>query len=188
MKERGPWRTIKEEERYATPWISVSHHEVIDPSGTPGIYGVIHFKNLAVGIIPLDAEMNTWIVGQFRYPIKAYSWEIPEGGGKRDLPPLVSAQRELHEEAGIVARTWTEILQMDLSNSASDEVAILYLAQDLEFHEPEPDHNEELVLRKLPFNELLGMVLRGEARDSLTVAAVLKVEYLRVNGLLPGQK
>ncbi|MBL0127500.1 MAG: NUDIX hydrolase [Flavobacteriales bacterium] len=188
MEDRGPWKTLKEEERYATPWISVSHHEVIDPSGTPGIYGVIHFKNLAVGVIPLDAEMNTWIVGQYRYPIKAYSWEIPEGGGKRDLPPLVSAQRELREEAGIIAGIWTEILQMDLSNSASDEVAILYLAQDLEFHEPEPDHNEELVLSKLPFSELLGMVLRGEARDSLTVAAVLKVEYMREHGLLPGQK
>lgn len=184
MEERGPWKTIRAEERYATPWISVSHHDVIDPSGAPGIYGVIHFKNIAVGIVPLDEELNTWIIGQYRYPIKAYSWEIPEGGGKRDLPPIESAKRELREEAGITASHWTEVLQMDLSNSASDEEAIIYVAQGLEHHEPMPDHNEELALRKLPFSELFGMVMRGEVRDSLTVAAVMKVQLMLAEGSL----
>ncbi len=188
MEERGPWKTIRAEERYATPWISVSHHDVVDPSGAQGIYGVIHFKNIAVGIVPLDDQLNTWIVGQYRYPIRAYSWEIPEGGGKRDVPPLESAMRELREEVGIVAQRWTELLHMDLSNSASDEEAIIYLAQGLEFHEPEPDHNEELAMRKLPFSELYGMVMRGEVRDSLTVAAVLKVQLLLAQGLIPDQK
>ena len=188
MEERGPWRTIRAEERYDTPWISVSHHDVIDPSGAQGIYGVIHFKNIAVGIVPLDDELNTWIIGQYRYPIKAYSWEIPEGGGKRELPPLESAKRELREEAGITAGRWTEVLQMDLSNSASDEEAIIYVAQGLEHHEPMPDHNEELVLRKLPFSELYGMVMRGEVRDSLTVAAVMKVKLMISEGSLPVQK
>jgi 8-oxo-dGTP pyrophosphatase MutT (NUDIX family) len=185
MQQRGPWKTLSVEERYSTPWISVSHHEIIDPSGRPGIYGVVHFKNLAVGIIPLDAEGNTWIVGQHRYPIDAYSWEIIEGGGARDRPPLESAQRELREEAGIVAEHWTEVLQMDLSNSASDEVAIIYVAQGLSFHAPEPDHNEQLELRKVPFAELVQMVLRGELRDSLTVAGVLKVDRLLREGALP---
>lgn len=184
MQQRGPWKTLSAEERYSTPWISVSHHEIIDPSGRPGIYGVVHFKNLAVGIIPLDADGNTWIVGQHRYPIDAYSWEIIEGGGARDRPPLESAQRELREEAGIVAEHWTEVLQMDLSNSASDEVAIIYVAQGLSFHAPEPDHNEELALRKLPFAAVVEMVLRGELRDSLTVAGVLKVDRMLREGTL----
>jgi ADP-ribose pyrophosphatase len=184
VEERGPWKTLSIEERYATPWISVSHHEVIDPSGTDGIYGVIHFKNIAVGVVPLDEEGNTWIIGQYRYPIRAYSWEIPEGGGRRDQPPLESARRELREEAGIVAERWTPLLEMDLSNSASDEHAVIYVAQDLTFHEPEPDHNEDLALRKVPFNELYRMVMQGEVRDSLTVAAVLKVKLLLNEGAL----
>lgn len=188
MEERGPWKTVSIEERYATPWIAVSHHEVIDPSGAPGIYGVIHFKNLAVGIIPLDEDLNTWIVGQYRYPIQAYSWEIPEGGGRRDLPPVESAKRELREEVGIVAGTWTEVLRMDLSNSASDEEAVIFVAQDLNFHAPEPDHNEELAMRKVPFRELFDRVMSGELRDSLTVAAVLKVQRMLDDGLLRAQK
>lgn len=188
MQERGPWKTLSTEERYSTPWITVTHHDVIDPSGAPGIYGVVHFRNLAVGVVPLDGELNTWIVGQYRYPIEAYSWEIPEGGGKRDRPALESAERELREEVGIVAGTWTEVLRMHLSNSASDEEAIIFLAQDLEFHEPEPDPNEQLEMRKVPFAELYAMVARGEITDSLTVAAVLKIQLMLVEGTLPGQK
>lgn len=182
MEKRGPWTTLSEELRYETPWIAVSHHDVIDPGGRQGIYGVVHFKNLAIGIVPLDHELNTWIVGQYRYPVKAYSWEIPEGGGRRDLPPLESARRELREEAGIVAGRWSELLRMDLSNSASDEHAIIYIAQDLTFHPPQPDHDEELTLRKVPFAELLRMVMTGEVTDSLTVAAVLKVQVLLLQG------
>jgi len=188
MEERGPWKTLSIEERYATPWISVSHHEVIDPSGAPGIYGVVHFKNIAVGVVPLDEGLNTWIVGQYRYPIKAYSWEIPEGGGQRDRPALESAKRELREEVGIEAREWIEVLHMDLSNSASDEEAIIYVARDLAFHPPEPDHNEELVMRKIPFEELYAMVVKGDVRDSLTVAAVMKVKLMLLDGSLGVQK
>lgn len=184
MIQRGPWKTLKEEERYRSPWIAVSQHEVIDPSGRPGIYGVIHFVNLAIGVVPLDDDLNTWIVGQYRYPIQAYSWEIPEGGGRRDVPPLDSAKRELREEAGIAARRWREVLRMDLSNSASDEHAIIYVAQGLTFHDPEPDHDEELSLRKLPFEELYDMVRRGDVRDSLTVAAVMKVKLMLLEGAL----
>ncbi len=184
LEIRGPWRTLSIEERYATPWIGVSHHEVIDPSGGRGIYGVIHFKNVAVGIIPLDDELNTWIVGQYRYPIKAYSWEIPEGGGARDVPPIDSARRELREEVGIEAAHWTEVLRMDLSNSASDEEAIIFVAQGLTFHHPEPEATEDLSVRKLPFRELFEAVMRGDMRDSLTVAAVLKVQRMLEVGTL----
>jgi ADP-ribose pyrophosphatase len=184
MIERGPWKTLKEEQVYETPWIAVTHHDVLDPSGRQGIYGTIHFKNIAVGIVPLDDDLNTWIVGQYRYPIQTYSWEIPEGGGKRDLPPIESAKRELREEVGIEAERWTELLHMDLSNSASDEQAILFVAQGLTFHPPAPDHDEELQQRRLPFAELFAMVMRGEVRDSLTVAAVMKVQLLLLEGRL----
>lgn len=187
MTKRGPWTTLKEEMRYETPWIAVSHHDVIDPGGREGIYGVVHFKNVALGVVPLDADGNTWIVGQYRYPIQAYSWEIPEGGGKRHIPPIESAKRELREEAGIEAEHWTEVLRMDLSNSASDEHAVIYVAQGLTFHAPQPDPDEQLELRKLPFEELYGMVLRGEVRDSLTVAAVLKVKLMLLDGTLQKQ-
>ncbi|MFZ1664685.1 MAG: NUDIX hydrolase [Flavobacteriales bacterium] len=186
MKKRGPWTTLSEKLAYETPWISVAHHEVIDPGGKQGVYGVIHFKNLAVGVIPLDEDMNTWIVGQYRYPMESYSWEMPEGGGDRNIPARESAKRELREEVGIEADQWTEILQMDLSNSASDEQAIIFVAQGLTFHAPEPDHDEELEQRKLPFAELYAMVQRGEVRDSLTVAAVLKVQLLVLEGALVG--
>ncbi len=175
---------MKEEVRYETPWIRITHHDIIDPSGREGIYGTIHFKNLAIGVVPLDEDLNTWIVGQYRYPIEAYSWEIPEGGGRRDIPPIESAKRELREEAGIEADHWQEILRMDLSNSASDEHAILYVAQGLTFHRPQPDHDEELELKKLPFEELYGMVVRGEVLDSLTIAAVLKVKIMLLDGSL----
>lgn len=184
MKKRGPWTTLSERPAYETPWIAVTHHEVIDPGGKQGVYGVIHFKNLAVGVLPLDEEMNTWIVGQYRYPMEAYSWEIPEGGGDRDIDPLDSAKRELREETGIVAERWTRILEMDLSNSASDEQAILFVAQGLTHHAPQPDHDEELEQRKLPFAELYDMVVRGEVRDSLTVAAVLKVKLMMLEKTL----
>ncbi|HQV40251.1 MAG: NUDIX hydrolase [Flavobacteriales bacterium] len=184
MKKRGPWTTLSETPAYETPWISVAHHEVIDPGGKQGVYGVIHFKNLAVGVIPLDDEMNTWIVGQYRYPMEAYSWEMPEGGGDRNIPAVESAKRELREEVGLEAERFTEILQMDLSNSASDEQAIIFVAQGLTFHAPQPDHDEELKQRKLPFSELYEMVQRGEVRDSLTVAAVLKVQLMLLEGKL----
>ncbi|MDX9751181.1 MAG: NUDIX hydrolase [Flavobacteriales bacterium] len=188
MEKNGPWTTLSKEERYATPWIAVAHHEVIDPAGRPGIYGVVHFRNIAVGIVPLDAHGHTWIVGQHRYPIGRYSWEIPEGGAPRDAPPLESARRELKEETGITAGRWTEILRMDLSNSASDEEAIVYVAQDLAFGEAEPESTEDLTVRKLPFDELHDMVLRGEVRDGITIAAVLKVRLMLDSGTLRLQK
>ncbi len=184
MKKRGPWTTLSERHAYETPWIAVTHHEVIDPGGKQGVYGVIHFKNIAVGVIPLDEALNTWIVGQYRYPLEAYNWEMPEGGGQRGVPAQESAKRELREEVGIEAARWTEILQMDLSNSASDEQAVIFVAQGLTFHAPQPDHDEQLEQRKLPFAELYAMVQRGEVRDSLTVAAVLKVQLMLLEGRL----
>jgi len=178
IEEINPWETKTNEIVYQNNWIEVHHHEVITPTGTDGIYGVVHFKNLAIGIIPLDEHNDTWIVGQYRYPLKKYSWEIPEGGGKLGLDPLVSAQRELLEECGIIAQDWQKILEMDLSNSATDEHAILYVARNLSFTEAEPEETEELTIKKIPFDTLFNMVMNGEIEDAMTIAAVLKLKFM----------
>jgi ADP-ribose pyrophosphatase len=182
-KERiNPWKTLKSEKVYDSPWIGLTKHDVLNPGGSPGTYSVVHFKNLALGILALDKDYNTWIVGQYRYPIDQYSWEIPEGGGKRDVPPIDSAKRELLEETGITAQKWTKIQEMYLSNSASDEYCILYIAQDLTFGEAQPEETEELELKKIHFDELYKMVNEGEIKDSLTVAIVLKAKLMMLEG------
>lgn len=170
------WQTLSSEERYDNPWIKVTEHQVINPGGGKGIYGVVQFKNLAIGIIPVDEQGNIWLVGQYRYPLKQYSWEIPEGGGKHGIDPLDSAKRELLEETGLKAAKWTEIQRMHLSNSVSDELAIIYLAQELTQHEAEPEETEELAVKKVHIDEAYHMVESGEITDSITVAAILKVK------------
>jgi 8-oxo-dGTP pyrophosphatase MutT (NUDIX family) len=145
---------------------------------------VVRFKNLAIGVIPLDEHGGTWLVGQYRYPHAAYSWEIPEGGGRLGVDPLVSAQRELAEEVGLRAKRWDLILEMDLSNSVTDEQCLIYLARDLESCATEPDETEELALRRIPFEELYRGVVSGQYRDSLTVAGVMKLGYLLEHGAL----
>ncbi len=127
----NPWKTLASDVKYENNWIKVTEHQVINPSGGKSIYGEVHFKNFAIGILALDEERNTWLVGQYRYPLKAYSWEIPEGGGQLSTSPEESALRELQEETGLRANKLTEIQRMYLSNSVSDELAIIYLAQDL---------------------------------------------------------
>ncbi|MGY0039855.1 NUDIX domain-containing protein [Pedobacter sp. NJ-S-72] len=128
--------------------------------------------------------MNTWIVGQYRFPLKAYSWEIPEGGGPLGLSPLDSAKRELQEETGLAATDWTEIQRMHLSNSVSNELAIIYVARGLTMGEAEPEETEELVLRKLPFEEAYQMAIDGRITDSMSVAALLKTKILLLEGKL----
>ena len=178
MEEVNPWTTLERKEIYDNNWINVNEHQVINPSGGPGIYGVVHFKNLAIGILPLDEHNNTWLVGQYRYPLQAYSWEIPEGGGPLGLDPLDSAKRELIEETGLAATDWTEIQRMHLSNSVSDELAIIYVARGLTMGVAAPEETEDLQLRKLPFEEAYQMVLDGTITDSMSVAAILKTKVL----------
>lgn len=155
-------------------------HQILNPAGKPGIYGKIHFKNKAIGIIPIDHEGNTWIVGQWRYPLNEWSWEIPEGGGPLNVEPLEAAQRELKEETGLVAKKWTLIQRVHLSNSVSDEEAFIFLAEELS----EGDHDREeteadMIVRKISFDEGLRMVLEGEITDSLSVMAFLRVQTIR---------
>lgn len=174
----NPWKTKSIKTAYQNNWIEVEHHEVVNPSGNDGIYGKVHFKNLAIGIIPIDENNNTWLVGQYRYPINQYSWEIPEGGGKIGVEPLESAKRELLEECGLIATEWTEILQMHLSNSVSDELAIIYTAKGLTQTEAQPEDSEQLQLKKVSLKNAIQMVLDGKITDSMSVAALLKLKIL----------
>lgn len=183
-EQKNPWETLSSAKIYENPWISLTEHQVINPGGGNGIYGTVHFKNLAIGIIPLDNENNTWLVGQYRYPLRQYSWEIPEGGGNEEIDPVLSAKRELKEETGISAESWTEIQRIHLSNSVTDELGIIYLARQLSFGESCPEESEELMIRKLPFDAAYEMVLNGEITDSLSVAAILKVKILNITNTL----
>lgn len=180
----NPWKTLSREVRYENAWIEVAHHEVKNPAGNPGIYGTVHFKNTAIGIVPLDDAHNTWLVGQYRFPLQRYSWEIPEGGGEKTASTLDSAKRELREETGISAGKWSQILDMDMSNSVSDERAVVYVARDLEFGDAQPEDTEELAIRKLPFVDALQMVMDGEITDALAIAAILKTARLIDSGAL----
>lgn len=178
MEENNPWTTLRRKEVYDNNWINVNEHQVLNPSGGPGIYGVVHFKNTAIGVLPLDEDNNTWLVGQYRYPMQAYSWEIPEGGGALDVDPLIGAKRELLEETGLVATDWTEIQRMYLSNSVSDEMAVIYVARGLTMTEAEPEETEQLIVKKLPFEEAYQMVMDGRITDSMSIAAILKTKIL----------
>lgn len=184
MEQTNPWMITDSRTVYENNWIGLTEHQVINPSGGKGIYGEVHFKNYAIGILPLDEELNTWLVGQYRFPLKTYSWEIPEGGGPLDRPILESAQRELLEETGLTATEWTEIQRMHLSNSVSDELAVIYIAKGLTMGIAEPEETEELVLRKLPFEQAYQLVLDGTITDSMSVAAILRTKLLIVEGKL----
>ena len=181
-EEKNPWKILNEKKMYSNPWIDVTEFDVLNPSGGKGIYGVVHFHNTAIGILPLDENNNTWLVGQYRFPLSQYSWEIPEGGGKKNIPFLESAKRELLEETGIEANQWTPIIETHLSNSAMDEFGIIYIARDLTFKNSEPEETEQLQVKKLPFSEVYEMVMNGKITDALTQLAVMKTKLLISEG------
>lgn len=174
----NPWQTLSSRDIYENHWILLRENKVINPGGGHNDYGVVHFKNTALGIIPLDENDNTWLVGQHRYPLDIYSWEIPMGGGDTGQDDLTSAQRELQEETGITAGSWERIIEIHTSNSVTDEKGVGYIARELHFGEPDTEETEELTVRKLPFSEALDMVMNNEITDSLSVAAILKAARL----------
>lgn len=174
----NPWTTLSIRQVYDNPWITVEEHQVLNPSGNPGIYGKVHFKNFGIGIIPIDHAQNTWLVGQYRYTLNEYSWEVPMGGGPIGIDILESAKRELKEEAGLTAGRWSNILRFHNSNSVSDELGFIFLAEDIEEGEPEFEETEKLLIRKLPFREALDMVMDGVITDGLSVAGILKAARL----------
>jgi 8-oxo-dGTP pyrophosphatase MutT (NUDIX family) len=176
--ERNPWTTLSSDTRYDNNWITVTEHQVRTPAQSQGIYGTVHFKHLAVGIVPVDSAGYTWLVGQYRYPLKAWSWEIPEGGGHLAVAPVETAKRELKEETGIEAAHWEQILEMHLSNSVSDERAIIFLATGLTEGTSCPDETEVLTIRKIPLSDAIQMVERSEITDAMSVAGLLKAALL----------
>lgn len=175
MENKNPWITHSSRKIYDNPWIELTEHDVTNPGGGKGIYGKVHYKNWALGIIPLDENQNTWLVGQYRYTLDEYSWEIPMGGGPLDISRLESAKRELKEETGLSADHWEEICKIHTSNSVTDEVGYAYLATGLTQGETEFEESEDLKILKLPFSEALAMCDRGEICDSLSVAAIYRL-------------
>lgn len=182
--ESNPWKIIATKQVYENPWIQLTEYDVINPGGGKGIYGKVHFKNTAIGVVVLDESLNTWLVGQFRFTVDQYSWEIPEGGGLIGVDPLDGAKRELLEETGLVATNWQPLLSMHLSNSVSDELAIVYLATGLTQKTAEPEETEQLQIKKLPFENVYEMVEAGLITDSMTVAAIYKIKLMLLQGKL----
>jgi len=182
--EDNPWKITGEKNIYDNPWINLTEYQVLNPSGNPGIYGKVSYKNRAIGIVPLDKDLNIYLVGQYRFVLNQYSWELPEGGAPLGTSVLDSAKRELLEETGLKANDWTEIQRLHLSNSVSDELSIIFLARELEQFEAEPEDTEQLQVRKVPFEEAYRMVCEHEITDAITVAAILKVKLLLLESLL----
>lgn len=174
----NPWLTHSTHDIYDNAWIHVQENQVTNPSGGEGIYGVVHYKNRAVGVVPIDDGGNTWLVGQYRYPTGTYEWEIPEGGCADDEELLEAARRELLEETGLIANSYEPILShLQLSNSVSDERAFLFTARQLTMTEAQPEPTEKITIRKLPLTEAFTMVDRGEIVDVMSVTALLKLRF-----------
>ncbi len=168
----NPWVTISSKRVYDNPWITVREDRVVRPDGESGIYGVVHYKNIAVGILAIE-EDHVYLVGQYRYPLKSYSWEIPEGGCPEDEEPLRAAQRELREETGLEAARWQMLGEAYLSNSVADEYAVWFVATGLVPGEVRPEGTERLSVRRLPLREVLTMALEGEITDALSLLALM---------------
>ena len=173
------WRKLGSRTIFENDWMAVRVDHVINPGGGENQYGHVHFKNRAVAIIALDHEDNTWLVGQDRYTLNEYSWELPMGGAPLAEPPLDAAKRELREETGLVAGHWKELMRLHTSNSITDEVGFAYVATDLTEGEPAFEETEDLEIRKLPLGDAVQMVLDGEITDAISAAALLRIYAVR---------
>lgn len=185
MSESDPFQTLASHIAYKNPWITVEHQDVLRPDGKPGIYGIVRFTNRAVGVLPIDDTGYVWMVGQYRRPVEAWSWEMPEGGVPYAEDLEAGALRELEEEVGIRAKTLIKVLDMDLSNSVSDETAICFVAYGLSHGTLAPEGTEVLTIKQLHFTDLLADVEAGKIRDALTVATVYRTYHLAMTNQLP---
>ena len=173
------WQQKSQEVVYDNPWIQVRHEEVIRPNGTEGIYGVVHFKSHAIGIIAVDDDDNIWLVQQSRYPNNETTIEIPEGGGPLHEAPLAAAKRELLEETGLTAQNWQPFMELRTSNSVTDEVAYIFLATELSQGQQQLEDSEDIELLKVSVDQAVMMALNGEITDAMSVAALLKLALIR---------
>lgn len=172
--KKNPWTTLSSREIYLNPWIRVREDQVLKPNGTPGIYGVVEYRNRAVGVVPIDDEGYTWLVGQYRYTHNRYEWEIPEGGCPEGESLEDCARRELLEETGLVpSHLEPLLLDIQLSNSIGDETAHLFIARGLTQETPQPEDTEQIAIRRLPLSEAIQMATSGQIRDSMSVIALL---------------
>jgi len=175
----GPWVRRNRRVAYDNPWVTVWHDEVDRPDGSPGIYGVVHFAAAAVGVVVLDDADRVLLVGQHRYALDAYSWEIPEGGVPPGESPLDGARRELREETGVEATDWREIVRFHLSNSISDEAGVLFAARATSHGVATPEPSEDLAVRWLPFDEALEMTIDGRITDAMTIMGLQRMALER---------
>ena len=174
----NPWRTLSSRAVYENNWIGVREDSVLRPDGEEGIYGVVHYKHLAVGVLAIEDDW-VYLVGQYRYTLNQYSWEIPEGGCAEGEDPLRAAQRELEEETGLHAEKWERLGRAYLSNSVSDELAVWFLASGLTEGERRPEGTEQLNVRRVAFQEAVQMALAGDITDALSLLAIFQFEMAR---------
>jgi 8-oxo-dGTP pyrophosphatase MutT (NUDIX family) len=173
---KNPWTILSSEEKYDNKWINLTEYQVINPGGGRGIYGKVHFKNTAIGVVPVDDALNTWLVGQFRFTLNEWTWEIPEGGGPSDQSPLEAAKRELKEETGLTAARWKQIVKLHTSNSVTDEVGYIFLAQDISHGESTPEETEaDMKVWRLPLKDAVKMVEEQKITDGLSIMGLLMV-------------
>ena len=184
-KKNGPWTVHSTALSFENPWLRVETSKVSHPDGSPGIYGVVRFANLACGVLPIDDEGYTWLVGQHRFPFDDYSWELPEGGGQQGIDPKASTARELKEETGLTADHYVQLGKWHLSNSVTDEVAYGYLAWGLRAGEAAPEPSEALTVVRVPFAELLARVRSGEITDAFTHLMVMSAVDMARRGDVP---
>lgn len=177
-ERRGPWTRLSSRPIYENPWITVREDQVLRPDGSPGIYGVVHFRNLAVGVVPIDGQGRVILVGQYRYTLGFQSWEIPEGGCPEGEEPRAAAARELEEETGYRASRWDYLGTAALSNSATDEMAHLYLARGLTPGKAHPEATEDLRVKAVPWEEAWSLAMEGEAVDAITAIALARARHL----------
>jgi 8-oxo-dGTP pyrophosphatase MutT (NUDIX family) len=171
------WKRLNTRTVFENDWMEVREDHVLNPGGGENQYGWVHFRNRAVAIVALDEDGNTWLVGQHRYTLDEWSWELPMGGAPLDEPPVEAAKRELREETGLTAERWTEIMVLHPSNSITDEVGYVYLAEGLSEGPTDFEETEDLEVRKLPLQDAIALARNGEITDAISVAALFSLSF-----------